>query len=971
MKKYILSFIIAIPFVFGVQAQVQVNYADIMPENNYYFDKDDNPLWYDNSTTFYNYQGNLLMFTFVKEHNWIGLHRAYLHVYVLDSLNETFINLTFNGAEKIAFNYPDEEGYYSNAAKIMYRAHAFEYNGQVWYHAFIRGRDNYSTYYDCYAQLPFALDETKKYYRYYNKHANQSKPPDFAVTKGAMQTDDNITFFAYNPSTNYWAKIIATLNSDNKFHNINFQTFNTWELYPELGGVIMYYDNEGNKCFAFNTYDPQNSIAKLAFYKDYPINQWYGLNNKYIYCPASTIIKGTLNGNRNTVYGGKEKNERFTFFHLNTQDNPKSIHYQEYCIKYPGFNLPQNVASGKVAYPTSKPPSSVNGDISGKGYYLYSTYNYIPKTYTVLNKDPNTGISAADGLQQELWIIYPYKDNTVNSLCIESDIWRPDMNSVVKSTDLDKDSDSVYGEPIRGLWTLTGILDGAPPCSIDWDVWYPNNPLVAEATYLTFSQSQGTETSVSFSTKDQYSIGQSLSFSIEGIFNVKEKMNYANAFETKTTTTWSTTTEITREYVLRDSMQTHGFFCWTVPQIQRTSYQVYPWWDDNLIYPIDSTLQYMFRTYGLHYLQDTINLSKYPFLVNNPNGTDMADWLVTNRQGINNAYSISGVNLGEIQWDPLQGYVPGTSITFADKITSTQQTTSTSSYDITISEDIKIPAVFDIGMSEGYKIEFSTENTTSTTIGTSLVASLENLDPSNGINVPKLDLNVLWFQPDTLTGWWFYDSLDAGQYPWYIAYAIVTTKAKIELLAPVPDKQIKESDLLFSWKSLHEKLTNFKIFVGTSPYVSPPTIIYEEEIGNNKMVNPNGFHPEKGKAYYWIVSGVASTGETVWSKTQSFTIMNEMSENLLGVELKAIVYPNPVNNDQVSVSFDTPHTGMVTISLFDLGGRFLYKEEVDHKAKVVSTVTIPITGLTKGIYPVVIQSGTSIITKKLVIMNTP
>ncbi|MCK4568688.1 MAG: T9SS type A sorting domain-containing protein, partial [Bacteroidales bacterium] len=123
--------------------------------------------------------------------------------------------------------------------------------------------------------------------------------------------------------------------------------------------------------------------------------------------------------------------------------------------------------------------------------------------------------------------------------------------------------------------------------------------------------------------------------------------------------------------------------------------------------------------------------------------------------------------------------------------------------------------------------------------------------------------------------------------------------------------------------------------------------------------------------YYWIVSGVASTGETVWSKTQSFTIMNEMSENLLGVELKAIVYPNPVNNDQVSVSFDTPHTGMVTISLFDLGGRFLYKEEVDHKAKVVSTVTIPITGLTKGIYPVVIQSGTSIITKKLVIMNTP
>ncbi len=967
MKKYILLLIVVFPsFLIG---QTSVN---IQPDTTIIFLKDPNPIWYDNSTTFYNYQGNLLMFTF-KTESGFGGNRAFLHVYKYAE-NENgnyFEELSFGGANKIAFGFYYEDSYLYYAAKIMYRAHAFEYNGQVWYHAFIRDREIYNYYYDCYAQLPLYLESSESCFKYFNK-VPYHKPPQYDVVKGALQMDENIWFFTHNPSTNKWSKETAYLNTYNKFQKINVSPWAEGDnFYPELGGIIQYYDNSGNTCYAFNTYDKNNSFSNLSFYKDLPVGQWYRDNGATSDCPAATLIKGTINGNRNTVYGARECNERFTLFELSTikANGVYPIYYREYCTNSEGDTLPLLVASGKVNTPSSRPPSHVNGDEYGKGYYLYSTYDYTQIAYTTLNEDPITHEPQPDGMQQSVCLFYPCSNNTFTELGLYSDVWRPDMSSIVKSTDLDKDSDSVYGKSVRGLWTLTGILDGAPPCSIDWDIWNPLHPDDVDATSLTFTSEQGSTTEVSLTSDDQFSIGESMSFGIEGIFNVKEKMKYTYAFKNKQSQEFSTTTRITHEYGLNEVTQDQGYFLWTIPQIQRTSYQVYPWWDaDSLLYPIDSTLQYMFRTFGIHLKQDAINLSEFPFLVEEPNAPDMAWWQIANRNGIYDASNIPGVNVGEVNWYNDGNH--GTTLEFVQETTTTQSTESSSSFEIEIEEGLNIPGVFDIGLSEGTKIDYSTENTFSTTFGTELTASLHPLKEDGvGINVPQLSLNVYWFWPDPGTGWWFYDSLDTQQYPWYIAYAIVSTKAQIELFSPIEDDPIKKSDMIFCWETLYDELNDFKIFIGTSAHLSPSNIIYQEAIGDKKWLNPLNFNTETGKPYYWAVSGVASTGETVWSKTNSFTIKDNIAEALQGNDLKAIVYPNPIKNDQVSVSFDTEVTGIFNVSLFDVSGRLLYGKKVEHEGNVISTISIPTASLSKGIYTVRIQSGTLLIAKKLVVMD--
>lgn len=117
-------------------------------------------------------------------------------------------------------------------------------------------------------------------------------------------------------------------------------------------------------------------------------------------------------------------------------------------------------------------------------------------------------------------------------------------------------------------------------------------------------------------------------------------------------------------------------------------------------------------------------------------------------------------------------------------------------------------------------------------------------------------------------------------------------------------------------------------------------------------------HPEKGINYYRIKQ-VDYDGASSLSKTASVFFETE--------KIVADVYPNPVNNNTVTLTFPKDMDGELTVELFDLSGKLIYQNYIEEVYFDSPTQTLDLQNVTNGIYFLKIGTHQGIQTTKLIV----
>jgi len=871
--------------------------------------------------------------------------RLYVYYQTQDSTHSYFQLMSFNNQKYIELNHDNYNGQ---------DPCVFEYNNHLWY---MTDKDL--------IKFPVELNEEEACINYKDILINNDD-----ITRFAFPEKDTLIIFTYHHYDFSWGTKKVYMSEDGNFivdpvKKINLPSFNPDALYQnentEINNIIPFHDTYIIN-YRYSAKGTNNSY--LAYFKNSKLHEFKELKD----CVASTIIKGSIKGMRGVVYGGEDCNERFTLFTISKMmsNGIHPIDYYEYCIK---GETPELVCHGRVNVPASLAPKKIlDQNELEKKFFIKTAYRYFPKNFAGINQEE--GNIKPDGLQQLICLMFPNSIYSFTRMVFISDVWRPDPSTIVSSTDVD--NDSIYGNDIRKFWNLIGVVDGAPPCSVDWDTWdsiYPEHTNEKFPTFMEFSQTQGNSLEISKTTEDKFTIGESLKFKK----SFKETGKFSDAWEHKTSTKYEVSITNTQKFHLDRITQNYGYFLWSIPQIMRISYQAYPYWDENtLINPIDSTLQYMFRTNGISLKIEAIELNNPVFAINSPNDLTMEPWKLINRTSIDQAHSlIPSTNVGSFGWSS-QNNQEGESLSFKLKTENSQSSDNKYGFDIEIEANKKILKVFEIGLSVGTEFSWERENTYTISNETEIIASLENiLHKEDGINVDDLNIQLYRFWQNPIQDWWFYNSLpaDSTQKPWYIAYSILDSKARINLISPNSESLEASEDILFNWETINEELNDFKIFIGTSPYLFNKDIVYQETLGNKKSITLDSFNPLAGETYYWRICGTALSDETIWSDVKQFNIKESKDENNDVNILKVKIYPNPISRGNINAKIESQVNGEIDIDVFDSQGNHKYSSQIHHFSEISSQLIIPVNNFNNGVYTIRFESKNDLVSKKFIIMK--
>ena len=91
-----------------------------------------------------------------------------------------------------------------------------------------------------------------------------------------------------------------------------------------------------------------------------------------------------------------------------------------------------------------------------------------------------------------------------------------------------------------------------------------------------------------------------------------------------------------------------------------------------------------------------------------------------------------------------------------------------------------------------------------------------------------------------------------------------------------------------------------------------------------------------------------------------------VSTKNLGESVKANIYPNPAK-DVAVIDYNTAFDGDVKVSVIDLNGKAVYSNTFANQAAGNNKIELNVNNYTSGVYQVVIEANSSMITKKLVI----
>jgi hypothetical protein len=124
---------------------------------------------------------------------------------------------------------------------------------------------------------------------------------------------------------------------------------------------------------------------------------------------------------------------------------------------------------------------------------------------------------------------------------------------------------------------------------------------------------------------------------------------------------------------------------------------------------------------------------------------------------------------------------------------------------------------------------------------------------------------------------------------------------------------------------------------------------------------------KNGKIYKLVFTEYVggSIGKFVFKKEMnSFTGVNEITKS----GFNASVYPNPVNQ-VMNLVINPGKSRMTLVSIVDMTGHTVLSKRYDMQSEELSTLQIPVSGLSSGMYMVKIQAGGNIIARKVIVNN--
>jgi len=786
------------------------------------------------------------------------------------------------------FHYPYERDYVPN---LFTNVFAFNYNGQLWYLQTIESKDKKS-YYECFAKLPMTNHTAA--YTYYTSIPIPDTTDWVWVKMCAFQMDEYMYFFRkqvlyknLDVETGTWYIQKYAYNADkNRFDwvsDINLE-------FPN--GVEM---NGGTMTF-FRRHDPTTDQDYLILCLYNPGMMYFFrldltdtgskvtfLNTAYqsMVQGGVAVIPGSIQAKRqpsNVV--SPEESDRFTLFAIwpDKVSGDYPLKYQEFY--FDTTNVPHLVGTGTITNPIGSYPKKM-----GDFFSLSATTTLEPHHYT--NKLSNSS-SYWDGYQQKIWLFFPDTKQDIFAVGFNSDIWQPSPSvyDTIYTSNLTSDTGTIAAQ-LQSLSTLVGIVDGGPPCSVDWEKWDsaypPGTALAFDPTALELSSSSTQKIENTTSTNDEFTVGMSMKFMqemevAEIPLSLEEGVGfqYAGAFKRMYSTGSEIINKLTTGFPLRSATQNQGAYIWAIPSITRYVFRRYAWWDaypnQTYQYPVPNSLQYMFRTTGINYITQSKPISGFPFRVADPNDYMLKYWTTDSviygkagRKEIGQllfdypAYSRLTNSNWTSPWDANNG-------TFEEMTDTTITNETENKFSLEVEAGMKIPEVFKLKATAGYEITYSSEVKSTSSFGHEIKLAI-NLTPemTNYIyNKKNLSIDLYLLKKTDSISFWYWDSIpNPSQKPWYIAYVVTDASKKVKLVSPENNGILKPNELLFNWQTENMEESFSVLYISKSWPVTPNSIVYEENAGGVTVAVPVKFKPEKGVSYVWAVRVIDQSGSVI------------------------------------------------------------------------------------------------------------
>jgi hypothetical protein len=658
------------------------------------------------------------------------------------------------------------------------------------------------------------------------------------------------------------------------------------------------------------------------------------------------------------------------------KDNKNKSYYKRCPIKYREVSY-----SETDLYFTA---SDVKGNISlaSDDYYAKSgddalldiVENYVPV-------DISSTMSGSDGYQKQNILVSCDKKNETNFSVFPSDYYViNEAANVVTSNMMD-----YQDEQWKKTWTLLGIIDGAPPCALDWDLWEEMHEYTGEVppTELEWEIEAEESSSTSIETETSWSLGYDLKGKIPigeplelGLSTTAEGA-WVNKELNETVKTKSI--ELTIPITLTEENQELARWYWLVPDITRYPYSTFDWSDSDFKHPINNTIDYAFITTNYYLKPETPPIANAPHYISYPNDSSMYDWIA--RGSTMNDTTIGYYafyndlsSAGSAYYNSIDD---GTSCKVTSKTEQSTETTNTDKNSFSISAGIEIPLIFSFDVEGSYEYEYTTSNKVTTTFKQSLQVNLSNLKPGNSSAIYPENYYVFpyLFTADKNQDWWYFDNPELmGYKPWYLAYTVSLSSDKstelLQLHSPAIDEVFYiDEPIGFSWL---DDLQQTKLLISEQPTNALKSIVYRGDLKSSSADKVSGL---AAGTYYWRVAGISKNEEPVWSEFRKLTIVENdfLSDNTKSQNTKlfnilpAKVYPNPVNKKTVSVTYEIKDkSAPVKFILYDISGQKLWEKTYDCQRIGIYNTEIRAENIKSHFGILKIANGNYIASKKVV-----
>ena len=890
------------------------------------------------------------------------------------------------------FNYPKETFY---APVLAAKIFTFNFNGRLWYLQTITSK-NEDSIYECYAQLPVAFPGKCATYW---EHRPGTKNTATWVKLAAFQLDSSLYFISQQlypgentKFTNKWELQKYSYNAaTNRFvllSEVPLSLAGTW-----LGGLLRRHDPSSDKDYMIiSTYDMDvNTFYSLGITNGQAqLKSIYKFYDMIVLSPGSTtVVPGSIKGCRNlSNVKYQDQADRFTIFTINSYKINKNypLYYREFYFKS-GTDDIESVQNGQLMNPFGEFPDQFENAFSISGALALSPHHFT-------NKLSNSS-SYYDGYQQTIWLFFPstLTYHKLFGVGLVSDLWQPSPSAVdtVFTSNLAVDTGNIATQ-LQSIYTLCGIVDGGPPCSVDWEKWDaaypPGTALGKEPTVLELGSSQTQKIEYRNTFSDEFTEGASMKFSqhfeVSGVpVSIEEGVSasFSQAFRTMHSTGFESKYTQTVGYARSNFTQGYGDYIWAIPTITRYVYRRYPWWDaekyDNYQNPVPNSLQYLFRNSGTSYISKGIPISGSPFRVADPDGIGLRDWttdsVIYGKRGrtqiehtlFNNPFLSK---LTSSSWTANGGAINGSFESLAD---TSQSSESECTFGIEVTAGMKIPKIFQMELSFGYDVAYSNEVKTTSSFGHDIKMNinLSHADQAYINNKNALMIDLYLFKPSDSIHYWFYDSLPVTtQKPWYIAYVISGADKKINLLTPDDKFSLQGPVSMFSWTAENMTGVKYTFVISESWPATPKNVVYSESTGERTSAGLSTWSPVAGRTYYWAVRGVDAEGAVVWSDPRRLFAPDDQQKAQENPGLLVLVYPNPGKGKDIHVSILQNDPSDLSLNLYRMNGNLVYSRLVKPMGKGMTDISLTDLNLPEGVYIVECRSTNDRVVKKLVIL---